>query len=188
MAGHDHHKTQQRVPSTGKFTGPPLEIAARRAEAARLRGEGWAYRDIAKELDIDVHTAHDDVKAAVKAIVREPAEDVMALELQRLDAELVRLNGLEESVRAVLEAKHYTISHGKIIHLGDEPLLDDAPVLQAVDRLTRIEEQRRRNGESRRKLLGLDAPSRVSVDAEQIGQEISNLLDKLTGPGDDHDT
>jgi hypothetical protein len=187
MAGHDYHKSQERVPSTGKFTTPPLELASRRAEAARLRGEGWTYRAIATQLGIDVHTAHDDVKEAVKAIVQEPAQTVLQLELDRLDAELRGLNELEETVRTVLETQHFTVSHGKVIYVGTEPLLDDGPVLQAVDRLMRIEEQRRRNGESRRKLLGMDAPSRVSVEADQIGQEIGRILDQLAGASDDGD-
>lgn len=181
MAGHDHHKTQQRVTGTGKFTGPPLEIAARRAEAARLRGAGRSYRAIADELGIDVHTAFDDVKAAVKAIVQAPAEDVVNLELRRLDEELIRLDAIEEAVRQVLETKHFTISHGKVIYIGDDtsPLLDDGPVLQAVDRLMRIEEQRRRNGESRRRLLGLDAPAKTQVSGGVQYEIVGIDMDKL---------
>jgi hypothetical protein len=181
MAGHDHHKTQQRGRTDGKFTAPPLELAARRAEAARLRGQGETYRAIADQLGIDVHTAFDDVKAAVAAVVREPAEQVVTLELRRLDEELMKLDALEEAVRKVLETEHFTISHGKVIYVGDsaEPLLDDGPVLQAVDRLMRIEEQRRRNGESRRRLLGLDAPAKTQVSGgvqyEIVGIDMSKL-------------
>lgn len=181
MAGHDGHKQQQRGRTTGKFTSPPLDVAARRAAAARLKGEGKSYRAIAAELGIDVHTAFDDVKAAVRSIVQPPAEEVVRVELARLDDELLALDRLEESVRAVLEREHVTVSHGKVITLEGqtEPLRDDGPVLQAVDRLMRIEEQRRRNGESRRKLLGLDAPAKTQVSGGVSYEIVGIDMDKL---------
>ena len=164
------------------------DTAERDAEAADLRAKGWTHRRIAAHFDVDVHTAFDMVQRALKAIVKEPAEAVRLFELERLDGELERLNGLEEATREVLERHHVTVSNGQIVRLDGEPLLDDGPVLQAVDRLLKIEESRRRNGESRRKLLGLDAPSRVSVEAEQLGREIGRLLDHVLGPdGDDAD-
>lgn len=164
MAGHDYHQQQQRG-HKGKFTSAPLDVAERRAAAARLRGEGLSYRAIADELGIDVKTAFSDVKAAVQSVVEAPAKEVVRVELARLDDELLALDRLEEDVRKVLDREHVTVSHGKVITLeGDtEPLHDDGPVLQAVDRLMRIEEQRRRNGESRRKLLGLDAPAKSQI-------------------------
>lgn len=156
-----------------------IETAERQAKAAQLRSRGYSYRKIAETLGCDVRIAHDDVKNALRAIVEEPAQDVLRLELERLDGELERLNGLEESVRTVLEARHWTVSNGKIIYLGDEPLMDDAPVLQAVDRLIRIEESRRRNGESRRKLLGLDAPTKTQVSGGVTYEIVGIDMDKL---------
>lgn len=42
--------------------------------------------------------------------------------------------------------------------------------------------------ERKARLLGLDVPTRVSVDAENLGREIGELLDALDGrPGDDGD-
>jgi hypothetical protein len=164
------------------------DTARRDAEACELRAQGWTYRRIADHFDIDIHTAHRAVQNALTAIIKEPAEAVRQFELDRLDAELERLASIEASVREVLERHHVTVANnGTIVHHDGEPLLDDAPVLQAADRLLRIEEQRRKNGESRRKLLGLDAPSRVSVEAEQLGREISRLLDAALGPDDDGD-
>jgi hypothetical protein len=163
------------------------ETARRDAEACDLRAKGWPYRRIAAHFGIDVRTAHNAVQNALRDIIKEPAEAVRQMELDRLDAELDRLNGLEDAVREVLERHHVTVSNGQIVRLDGEPLLDDAPVLQAADRLLRIEEQRRKNGESRRKLLGLDAPSRVSVEAETLGREIGKLLDAALGPDGDGD-
>lgn len=169
----------------GRFI-PTLTTAERNAEACRLRTQGWTYRQIAERFGIDVHTAWDAVRTALRETQQEAADDVRRLELGRLDAELERLNDLDRAARKVLDRHHVTVANnGTIVHHNNEPLLDDAPVLQAVDRLLRIEEARRKNGESRRKLLGLDAPSRVSVEAEQLGRDILRLLDDTLGSDGD---
>lgn len=125
------------------------ESAERDARACELRAQGWSYKRIAKEMGVDVHTVHDGVKRALRMIVQEPAEDVRTLELERLDR-------LYEAALAVLEREHVTVSQGKVIYNGTEPLLDDGPVLQAIDRLLKIQERRAR-------LLGLDAATKTNV-------------------------
>lgn len=158
-----------------------MDQAERDAEAARLRSRSMSYREIAKTLDVDVHTAHDMVKRAMAAVVREAGEAVIALELEKLDR-------AEAAVLTVLEAKHYTVSNGQLIYIGGkrvkdevsgrwfteggEPLYDDAPVLAAVDRLVKI-------SESRRKLLGVDAAQKMEttgvVRYELVGVDIDKL-------------
>lgn len=49
--------------------------------------------------------------------------------------------------------------------------------LGAIDRVLRIQERRAR-------LLGLDSPARLSVEAENLGEEIAALLQTLTGDDD----
>lgn len=146
--------TQRPNPPT-KATGRAVrtvEQAKRDAEAARLRSRGMGYRAVAEAMGVDVHTAHDMVRRALAEIVREPAEDVIQLELAKLD-------DMQAAVMRVLEARHYTVSNGRLIYLGDgEPLEDDAPVLAAVDRLVRI-------SESRRKLIGADAAQKIDTTA-----------------------
>jgi hypothetical protein len=154
----------------GDFVATP-ETALRDAEAARLRGRGLSYRAIAAELSIDVHTAHDAVKRALAAIRAEPAPDVRELELARLD-------DMYTAVLGVLERKHITVSQGHIVRrrvldedgdpivvahdrggkpiFREEEVLDDAPVLNAVDRLLRIQARRAA-------LLGLDQPTKVET-------------------------
>jgi len=46
---------------------------------------------------------------------------------------------------------------------------DDAPVLQAIDRLVKIEDARRRNSERRAKLNGLDMPVKAEVTGADGG-------------------
>jgi hypothetical protein len=48
-----------------------------------------------------------------------------------------------------------------------EPVLDDAPVLAAIDRLLRIQERRAR-------LLGLDAPTRSRI--EVVDDDVARML------------
>ncbi len=57
----------------------------RMAEALEYRKVGVSYRDIAEAMHISVSTAHQYVADALKDITREPAEQVLALELDRLD-------------------------------------------------------------------------------------------------------
>jgi len=160
----DEQPQQQRGPTKGPdgaFVASP-DTAARDAEAARLRGRGLGYRQIAAELGIDVHTAHDAVQRALQAIRAEGAAEARTLELERLDM-------AQAAVMRALEAKHFTVNQGRLIYLGDDPLPDWGPVLAAVDRLVKI-------SESRRKLLGLDAEQKVSVSGG-VRYEIVGVAD-----------
>lgn len=148
-----------------------LATAEREAEAARLRSKGWSYPRIAEELGYKHKAdAYNAVKKVLSETVSEAGDEVRAMELVRLDA-------LYAAATEVLERNHVTVSHGKIVAGADgEPLLDDAPVLQAIDRLLRIQERRAR-------LLGLDAPVKrdVSLTDERVAA-IEALAEELAGP------
>ncbi|QIP87625.1 hypothetical protein GLX30_30395 [Streptomyces sp. Tu 2975] len=145
-----------------------LQGAEMDAEAARLRSKGWSFQRIADELGYsNKGNAWRAVDAVLQATVQEAGDELRRLERERLDR-------LAEAAWGVLDRQHVTVSNGRIVSLGGEPLPDDGPVLAAIDRLLRI-------SESRRKLEGLDAPSRVSVDAESLGNEIGAILDRLGG-------
>ncbi|MFF4479461.1 hypothetical protein ACFY1A_20915 [Streptomyces sp. NPDC001520] len=160
----DEPTPNQARAGDGRWIRTP-ETAARDAEAARLRARGMTYRAIAAELEMDVHSVHDAVKRALKEIVQEPAEDVRRMELERLDV-------LYEAAARVLEREHVTVSQGKIIYQGPDPLLDDGPVLQAIDRLLRIQERRS-------KLLGLDAATKTQVSGGVKYEIVGVDMDKL---------
>ncbi|MGV9579740.1 hypothetical protein ACWDRZ_24110 [Streptomyces sp. NPDC003509] len=158
-----------------------LSDAQRDAEAARLRARGLTYQQIADELGWTSRgDAHHAVQRALEATVKEAGDEVRAIELARLDDELVRLAAIEEQVWVVLRRAHVTVSNGQVIRVDGEPLLDDAPVLQAVDRLVKIEDARRRNAERRARLLGLDAPTKAAISIgpdrlaaiEQLAEEL----------------
>ena len=77
----------QRPPRRGR-RGQTEAIAERRGVALELRKAGGSYREIARQLGVDVHTVHADVAAELAAL-RETtvgrAEELRDLELQRFD-------------------------------------------------------------------------------------------------------
>lgn len=133
----------------GRFTRS-IDTAQRDADACRLRSRGTTYQQIADQLGYaNKGDAHRAVSRALKAVVAEPAEEVRALELARLDA-------MYEAAMGVLERRHVTVSNGRVVELDGAPIEDDAPVLQAIDRLLKIQARRAA-------LMGLDQPAKVSV-------------------------
>lgn len=94
-----------------------------------------------------------------------------AIAVGRLEAALARFDRLEAAALIVLERHHITVNNGQIIRIDDEPLLDDAPVLAAIDRLNRIEDGRLKNNESLRRLFGLDAPAKVDATVHEVTQQ-----------------
>jgi len=156
------HRTGPRG-NHGQFARDPSTVMTD-AEAADLRSQGLSYREIAARMGTSVSTAHDAVNRAMAEVITEPAAEALAFELRRLDEELVRLDGLYERVIDVLEREHVTVSQGRVVTMDDGSTVpDDDWILKAVDRLVKIDDQRRRNGESRRRLLGLDQPVKAQV-------------------------
>ncbi|MEH0586216.1 hypothetical protein QA942_19850 [Streptomyces sp. B21-106] len=161
---------------------PSPDTAIRDAQAAELRTQGLTYQQIAAEMGYaSGRSAWDAVNRAITAVIKEPGEAVLHFELERLDAELVRLDGLEAAARKVLTARHITVSNGHVIlhpETGD-PMEDDGPVLQAIDRLIKIEDARRRNGERRAKLTGIEAAVKVDATVHEVSQEDIELAELI---------
>jgi hypothetical protein len=173
---------QLRNTSNGRFQRQP-ETARRDAQAADLRAQGKTYQQIAEALGFaHRREAQGAVERAIKEVIQEPGEAVLHFELERLDAQLARLDAMEEKVRAVLEARHITVNNGRVIidPATEKPMPDDGPVLQAVDRLLKIEDARRRNGERRAKLTGIEAALKVEhsggVKYEVVGVDPADLV------------
>lgn len=142
-------------------------MAERRTHVLRMRIEHRTYREIAETLGIHISTAKTDYRRALDAY----AAEQRATAHLAVDRELAKLDQAEEAVYEVLRRKHYTVSNGKLIYLGDEPLEDDAPVLAAVDRLVRIAARRAA-------LKGYDAPARIEVNDARAA-EITRLAAEL---------
>jgi hypothetical protein len=142
-----------------------VESAERDAAAAQLRRDGLGYRDIAARQGISTAAAFYRVERALRATRREPGEQILQLERERLDR-------LEAEAVDVLQAEHLVVSAGRIITDGDGvPLVDHAPRLAAVRTLLAIAERRAR-------LLGLDAPTRTELTVatlDEVDREIAEL-------------
>lgn len=157
--------------------------AQRRARLVEMRAAGASFEDIAQELNYaSRQAASRDMTRVLEIAIAEAATSAEAhreLEITRLDQELQRLDALYESVLDVMEREHVTVSNGRVVELSGTPVPDDAPVLAAVDRLLKIEEARRRNGERRAKLLGLEAPQTMEVTLNDLDRAIADAEQRL---------
>ena len=154
-------------------------IADRRAQMVDMRRDGKSFQEIADALGYaSRHAASKDFSRTLeRSIAKQHSsmEVLREMELLRLDGELERLTRLYAKVEKILDKFHVTVQFGKVITVDDEPLEDDGPALAAVDRLVRIEDARRRNGERRAKLMGLDAAQRVEVTIDDLDAEAARL-------------
>ena len=148
------------------------QVANRRAEAVNMRMAGASYQQIADALGYNSRgAACQDVSRALEAAI---AEQTRTAEVYR-EEELQRLDLLLAEAWRVMKRAHVTVSHGRIIRDDDtdEPLLDDGPVLSAIDRVLKIQERRA-------KLLGLDAPTKVeAITIDALDAEIAKLSAEL---------
>jgi hypothetical protein len=172
------------------------------AERARLAGivfdlvlDGCSMRRIDElSRDPDGPTGGQRISAtSAKEMVQEErarlldpkVDEYRAIELARLERSLERLLNMEASVKRAMARKHITVNNGRVIKttnpetLAEEDVEDDTFILQAVDRLNRIEESRRRVGEAIRRLLGLDMPVKVDATVTEVTQQDVELQEML---------
>jgi hypothetical protein len=149
-----------------------VEIADRRAKNVALRMTGMSWAKIADELGYGAPgAACQDFTRTLEASI---VEQHRSVELYR-EEELQRLDLLLTEAWTILKRAHVTVSHGRIIRDDDtdQPLLDDGPTLQAIDRVLKIQERRA-------KLLGLDAPMKVeAITIDALDDAIAKLAAEL---------
>jgi hypothetical protein len=144
-------------------------IMLRRAEACKLYVAGYSLLEIAEQLGYSSEkTAQKDIARALESYVeyqKQPIEELRARELAALDR-------AGKVVDEVMGREHLAHSNGRLVTIEDEAtgevrhVTDDGPRLQAVDRAVKI-------SESRRKLLGQDAPSKVEA---QVGGSVEYIV------------
>ena len=132
-----------------RSTAKKLEVRKKRKRALELRTKGWSFADIADEMGISTAFAWNLVNRALKEVTEEPAKVVVKQEVLRLDA-------LYRKTYEVLEGVHYAVNSGEVVHYNGEPLTDVGPLLQAVDKLLKVQARRAT-------LLGLDKPTKHSM-------------------------
>lgn len=151
----------------GEYT-PTRATAQRDAQAADLRAQGHTYQQIADTLGYcDRGEAHHAVRRAMRDIVREPAERLLAVHMERLET-------LYEAALEVLEADHVVVSHGRIIKDDDgKPLKDTGPKLAAI-------REARATLDSFWTLTGMKKPAKVehsgNVKYEVVGVDPQDLV------------
>lgn len=144
----------------------------------------WA--EIGEQLGYSAVYVRKAYLKALHVIIREPAEDILKLELERLDL-------LQTEVIKVLKAVHPVVSSGQVVRdfVDDEngnPIIDaitgnpltrrledQAPKLAAVDRALRIMERRAR-------YLGLDKtadPQKAGMTAEEFAEKVLGTVRKM---------
>jgi hypothetical protein len=169
-----------------------VESIERDREALRMRGIGWSLPRISDELGYGG-------KGNVSTALKRAKDDVIRPATQELiDQEIANLDHLIDRAIEVLERNHVTVSHGRVITQivqpavrcedaacpGDStchlctpavhaPVLDDGPTLQAVATLQRLYE-------SRRKLLGTDAATKIDATVHEVTQEDLAINDLLS--------
>lgn len=148
-------------------------IAERRSRVLALRIEQMPYAEIAARLAISEDVAEKDYQRAIEQRHIERNEQANLA----VTAEEAKLDALERAAWKVLRARHITVQHGKIVRDEDgNPVIDDAPTLNAIDRILKIAERRAR-------LRGLDAPVRTKIEVtDALDAQIEQLVAELAGP------
>jgi hypothetical protein len=165
----------------GRFTRT-IRSARRDAEAADYYADhpSMTYDELATMFGYSHRSdARKGIQRAIADVARPAVSKLIAAESDELDI-------LYTEACAILQRNHVTVSHGRIVmwrnpETGvEEPLPDDNPKIQAI----RVALDVRKAYQD---LHGLKQPSRVSVEAEQLGRDISRLLDATLGPDEDTD-
>ena len=124
-----------RAKKTGK---PAIERAQRQEKVLQLRLAGGTIREIAASLDIPRSTVQRDLADAVGDLVREPAEQVVDMELGRLDRMLrgIWTDAITGDVKAIDRALKIMERRAKYLNL-DAAAAPDTSVesRQALDEL-----------------------------------------------------
>jgi uncharacterized protein (DUF3084 family) len=146
-------------------------IAERRTRVLAMRVEQRPYTEIAAALGISETLARTDYVRAMECRKTE-LDEQRHLTVAR---ELATLEIAEQAAWEVLRREHIVIQHGQVVRVNRRPVADDAPVLQAIDRILKISERRAR-------LLGLDAPVRAKVEVtDAVDADIERLVAELAG-------
>lgn len=157
-----------------RYTNARFAEEERRCWQLRLRG--LTLRAIAAETGLSKSTVENRLRNAFQ----EYREDVAAMRDQYVQMELERLDAVQQAVVAVLEAPHFMVSDGRVVRVDGEPLPDHGPVLAAVREFRML-------SESRRRLLGLDAPTKqvhTGGDVDAAVAALVALMDEKADAGE----
>lgn len=151
-------------------------IAARRAKLVEYRRRKVPYGSFYEEL------GYSSIGVARKDFARALEESIAAqhasVEVYR-EEQLIELEYLAEEAHKILRARHYVVTQsGKVVDdpQTGQPMVDDGPVLAAIDRLVKILDRVA-------KLRGLDQIKVQVFTIDAIEAEIERLSMELGDPG-----
>lgn len=137
--------TRHKGPRRDSTSADAIETAQRHAEWFKLRLAAKSYREIAELHGVHHSTVQEAISRRLKETLAEPANELRELELGRLDALIDT---------AWTEATSLTATDGK----------------EHGTKLAYMEQVRKLLAD-RRKMLGLDAPSKVQHSFERLSDE-----------------
>jgi hypothetical protein len=135
-------------------------------DAARLRSRGLTYKAIGERLGMSAPGAFQAVQRAIADIPKEATEEIIALEMTKLD-------NLEARYYDIMEKHHaYVSASGKVaVDFDGQPIEDDGPVMQAMAGLLKVADRRA-------KLLGLNAPTRTELTGVVVTADLNQSSEK----------
>jgi len=141
-----------------------IVTAERDGRAAHLRAQGWTYGRIGTELGVNTGSAYAMVARAIARAPEEGANELRAIESERLTAVIAK-------AWEIVHADHPYVSAGRLL----AGVQDAGPVLAALNLI-------RTTSESLRKLYGLDAPARQTITViteDAVDAELRRLETEL---------
>lgn len=157
------------TPHHGHENAERHDVAKRRAEVIALANSGLTHLQVAEQLmtrypifrgaDGNAHPGRvaDDIG---RALTQQRQELNQNLE-EMIQLGNLRLQAMRRIVYGVISRPHYVMYQGQfVIDEEGEKVRDDAPILQGIDRLTRIEERWA-------KLNGADAGQELKIALER---------------------
>lgn len=136
----------------GEHSGERRRAALNADRIVELRDQGLTFREIAAEVGVSFQRCWQIYQKALRD--RPVIAEHVAKRAERAAEQLRRIDMEREAVVEVLANRHVMVSNGVIVKEDGTPILDDGPILAAVDRLVKLDDQEA-------KLLGLYAKTEV---------------------------
>ena len=157
---------------------PQYHSWKRDREASRLAAIGHSPDEIAEILTLnDRRTGLPDPRRAIAAIRRGLTAVYQFTNDETKLKELQSLDEMERHLWQSLRREHVLVQQGRVIMIEGQIVQDERFVLEALDRILKIKERRS-------KYLGLDAQVRLSVEADQLGGEIAQMIAMINATDD----
>jgi hypothetical protein len=149
---------------------PAYHDYKRDREAARLKAMGWSLDEIAEHLHLtDRRTGEIDPRRAAKAVQRGLSlVHQVSVDEKRLE-QLQALEMMKRHIWESMDHEHVLVQQGRVVLKDGLPIEDRRFALECMDRLVRIES-------TIMDLVGTKAAQRFSVEADQIGSDIAQLI------------